>query len=467
MFKIIYQKELLNQIGSQKFAVSLLLVLALTLLSVSLAGEQYKHRLHEYSKVIAKQQSIQSATRSMTLETLGDGNFETVDMLIVRKPTALSIFAGEKEYTLGDVVEIELREYSVYAQPYSALNDIIPIRLRDFMSKISGLFDFSNIIKILFSLIAILVGFDIISREKMEGTLRQIHANSISRATFLYAKWTAGFTVTVLAVLFSFLLALLYLLLRKNIVFSFEEMLRIALFGCGSILYLSFFYTLAVLASTIAGESKHAIMIMLITWVSVVFVIPNTVHIAAERLFVDTPMDELTTQKMAVYKKDAETTTRLRNENKIRELKEIRARQRKDINEIKKKQYEQHLAQRAKIQSFIMISPAVCYQELSERILGTSADDYMAFMDRARTLNGIYEDMFAEYVSRKQRTFEFRKSFNVELNDTFIRASSDNNRLSLRDSLSSTLLLLTMFMVVTMLVFMLNLYTYNTAKTLV
>ena len=466
MFTLIYKKELLNQIRSRKIAVSLLVVFLLTSLSFILAVSNYNRKIDEYSKVLNKQQSIQARTRNMTVASLGDKQFETVDRLIVRKPAILSIFSGGKDNTLGDVVKIDLNEFFVYAKPYSSLNDVIQFRLKDVLSGFSRFFDFSNIIKVLFSLIALLVGYDIISGERSEGTLRLIHSNSISRNTFLLAKWAAGFSVIILAVFSAFVFAILYTILFTKTAFTSIEILRIVMFGAGSILYLLFFYDLSMLTSTFVSESKHSILIMLIVWIGVVFVIPNTIYIVAEYLYIDTPMDYLISKNIDINERDARTVKQLIKEHNNQEIREIKRRQRTELNEIKMKLLGLHTKQRNNILLSIIISPAVLYQEVSERILGTSVGDYISFMDKARMLNNIYADMYKDYFSRQERTFESRKSFNIQVNDTFIHASLDSNRLSFSKSLYSAIWLFAIFPVVNILILACNLMMYNNAKTL-
>ena len=74
-----------------------------------------------------------------------------------------------------------------------------------------GSFDFLFLVQVVFSLLAVLLAFDMISGEKERGTLRAVLANQVPRDSILFGKLLGGYTV----LWFTFLVGslLLYLVL--------------------------------------------------------------------------------------------------------------------------------------------------------------------------------------------------------------------------------------------------------------
>ncbi|MFK7843769.1 MAG: ABC transporter permease subunit [Rhodothermales bacterium] len=138
-----------------------------------------------------------------------------------------------------------------------------------------GSFDFLFLIQVVFSLLAILLAFDMIAGEKERGTLKAVLANSVPRDKLIISKFLGGFTVLWLTFLIGFLLLLLVLILFNGQFAEGQTLIRIAFAFFSSTLFLAGFFGLGLMVSAFCHSSRTAIIILLVAWVMMQLVIPK------------------------------------------------------------------------------------------------------------------------------------------------------------------------------------------------
>jgi len=100
--------------------------------------------------------------------------------------------------------------------------------------------DFIYIVRVVLSLVALLFGFDQVSREREKGTLKLMLANPLSRATVLSGKWMGNFLSLAIPFLLVTLLGFVLLIFDPDIYFSSGDLFRLAVILFISHLYCSF-----------------------------------------------------------------------------------------------------------------------------------------------------------------------------------------------------------------------------------
>ena len=129
--------------------------------------------------------------------------------------------------------------------------------------------------QVVFSLLAILLSFDMVAGEKERGTLKAVLANPVPRDSILLGKLIGGFFVLFLVFLIGALLLFLMLVLFDSRFLAAPSLgPMLVIFGV-SVLFLAGFYTLGLMVSTFCHSTRTAIVVLLIVWVLLLLVIPK------------------------------------------------------------------------------------------------------------------------------------------------------------------------------------------------
>ncbi|MHB8056144.1 MAG: ABC transporter permease, partial [Candidatus Aminicenantales bacterium] len=144
--------------------------------------------------------------------------------------------------------------------------------------------DFLYIVKIVLSLVALLFGFDVISREREAGTLKLILANPVSRAALLFGKWLGN--LVSLAVPFFLItgIGLAVLSLDPSFRLTGGQPGRLLLILAVSFGYMTLFLSLGMFISSMTRRSASSLVVLLLIWALLVFVLPNTGTLLARQI---------------------------------------------------------------------------------------------------------------------------------------------------------------------------------------
>ncbi len=434
MFKMIFEREILNQIRLQKFLVSVIVTLVLTVLCLGISSERYLYKVGEYTRAVQHQRDMLARTRNMTEMALGTGVFETADQVVFRKPNSLFIFCNGKDDHLGDIAKFSSKSVPLYAEPYSALNRVTHFDLRNTLSDFVGKLDFGDIIKFLFSLIAVFIGFDIISSEREQGTLKLIYANSISRLTIIFAKWCAGLVIIAVALIIALLISFLYLNFAKDISFQVSQGVRIIMLFALALFYVLVFYQLSFLASGKVSSSKTAMVSLVVFWAAVAFMLPNAGTMFGRYFSPMPPIDYMHTEEGTIKKKYDDAIIKLMNSGDREGILAVQEKSRDETWQMQKYYIDSLYKQYRTALAWSLASPAAVFDAGAEIVMGTSTADYTRFMDRVRLTNEAYTNLIRNWKPR-ERSFDYRKQFNTDLNELIVNASYDDNRLTFRESI--------------------------------
>ena len=255
MLKAIIQKEMLENLFSYKFLIVVILSTILILVSMFIMYGDYCLAMENHEILLPK----------------------SGEDFVVIPPTPLSIFARGLEENL--------------CRPYDEGGGISGSGKQRSVNKLFKLFtapDLLYVVKVILSLCAMLLAFNMVSGEKEIGTLRQSLSNSVKRPTLIIGKWIGGFTCLILPFLMVVLLGVIFVTVSPSVQMDGQNWTKLGLFILSSVFYLAIFFSLGLLISCTTHQSSSSLVISLFIWAMLVFLIPNLGNILA-RQFVEIP----------------------------------------------------------------------------------------------------------------------------------------------------------------------------------
>jgi ABC-type transport system involved in multi-copper enzyme maturation permease subunit len=252
----IARKEIASNLLSYKFFIVLLLIVLLVATSLFIMHRNYKQRMADYQVIRPK----------------------PGDPIALVAPNPLAIFAKGLDDAITRSFEVSVIGFEVRAGQASGniIYSFFPAP------------DFLYVVRVVLSLVALLFGFDQISREREQGTLKLLLGSSVSRAKVLLGKWIGNFLSLAIPFLLVTILGAAVLFLDPDVHFSPGQVGRLGLVLALSLLYLGFFLSLGMLVSALTRRAATSIIVLLFIWALFVLIIPNLGTLAA-RQFVSVP----------------------------------------------------------------------------------------------------------------------------------------------------------------------------------
>ena len=253
MFRAIVSKELLDATRSMRFTLGWLVMLVLMVAAVVLLSDDVRQRQERVDLIERSQDEYVSNYAHM--------NRIGYVLQLVKPPEQSEVF-------------------------FRGLND--PDEAQSFFSdplgKLFPKLDFLFIVSVLLSLLAIIFTYDAICGEREDGTLKIIHANSVSRATVIVGKWIGLW----IAIGVPFIAVYFFSVLVGSLIAGFsigpERWIELGLICVASLLYLGFFLCLGLFVSGIVRQPGTSILVLLFLWVVLTMVVPNASPVVASQI---------------------------------------------------------------------------------------------------------------------------------------------------------------------------------------
>jgi ABC-type transport system involved in multi-copper enzyme maturation permease subunit/pimeloyl-ACP methyl ester carboxylesterase len=287
---LIAMKELRSQLLAEKFMLSTLLCLGMVLMSFWLMTHDYQERLTNYSLSLKKSKNLYSGNLYWyDLEpNHGTGKGAYIRPTpIVKVPNVMSIFVAGLERRMSRPAYYSLHQEVEF--------DDIPHT--NFLIDMYANPDLMYIVQIAMSLLALLFVFQSICGEREKGTLRLMLANAVPRDTILLGKWVGGYIGLVIPFLLAMGVGVLAINLMPSVSLGTEHWIRLAWLLGASLLYISAFFTLGILISTLTKQTITSFLVSLFAWVILVLVLPNTGTLLARELKPVESMQQLQIKK--------------------------------------------------------------------------------------------------------------------------------------------------------------------------
>lgn len=266
MIRQIIRKEILENLLSFRFILSLVLIILLFAVSGFVFVGKYKQQSSDYWEK-TNENLAGLSKQSQQLYRLA---FYRQSVWREPKPLALCTEGFEKSlpncFTF-DVFSSDLPE--------------IKGRGNFTLSHFSNI-DWAFIVSVILSFLALVFTYDSVSGEKEDGTLRQMLANTIPRYEVLLGKYL-GVVLTIGIPLFIGLLVSLIIVVAFNVaVISGLDWLKILIIVLLSFLYLSIFILLGMFVSSRTAYPANSMVVLLLIWVVLVILIPSFGRIISE-----------------------------------------------------------------------------------------------------------------------------------------------------------------------------------------
>ena len=277
MIGIVFKKEMLSHLLSQRFAACTILAVVLIVANGVLTSQTYVHKKASYLSQRATEDnklheiSYYSVLGSDSFNALGFKTTPKAAPRALRLPRPLQVFAQGAERQLGQAVKVLLFEV-----PYQA-EEVSPFQSNNPYLSIFAFFDMVYIFQLVLGLLAILIASEAISGEKEDGTLRLMLTTNASRAQVLAGKVLAGLTTLAIPTALGFILLTILLLGTENIEVGVGEWMRVGLLFALSLLYLLVFYLIGLAISCATHRSATSLIYALFAWALLVIVLPNSI----------------------------------------------------------------------------------------------------------------------------------------------------------------------------------------------
>jgi ABC-type transport system involved in multi-copper enzyme maturation permease subunit len=252
----IAKKEFLLNIMTFKFAVGAVVCVVLTTVFMPILAADYRQRLEAYNKNVADNED---ELRKVVV-------YRNIRHRIYRPPAVLSAFSAGLEKQLAGMAQIELEKVPELSVTQRGGNPYLPILT---------VFDQSLIFKIIISILALLVAYDVVSGEREQGTLKLMLSDPVARHHLLLGKFIAGLITLSVPVIITFVVGLVVLLSYPMVAISGTDWIRIGIMFVASMAFTAVMYQFGLLFSSLARRSAISMVLGLFVWIIFAIAIPN------------------------------------------------------------------------------------------------------------------------------------------------------------------------------------------------
>ncbi len=384
----IAKRELYDNLNSLRFALATLLLLALMLTNAIVYLREHPERIQEYRTSVTDYWNVlTSRTNLYKLAQKGPG-------FLYKQPSPLRFCAEGGEAFLSGRVDAgavywegrDLKGFWSLAYPSSTPN------LTNVRPDVTTI-DWGFIIGYVLSLIALLFTFDSISSERERGTLRLILANPMPRHTVLVGKFLGALMSIFMPFTLAVLINLFVISVSGDVHLDAEAWRRLSIIFIVAVFYAGLFIALGLLVSARVRQSAVSLVILLLTWVTFVVFIPNTLASIASG-FSPAPMtsDEYWERGSQLHDKLSDKYY-AQGENPLSKsefvTKDAEARER-----LNQEHLTQQIAQIESVRAATRVSPAALVQHLLESFAGTGFNRHVQFLENAQR----YARQYREFV---------------------------------------------------------------------
>ena len=260
MFGTLIQHEILTNLMTFRFFAAVIACVALVLATTIALTDNYERRLASYN----------AALQAHHQKNFSAQTYSGFSPRLERPPNPLSLFnQGLDKRAANSILIRRDKVPSLWDDNYHSAGFDNPFR------HLLATIDIVSIFQILLSLLALVFAYDAIAGEREDGTLRLILVNPVGRGLFVLAKYLGAMLCLILPILMSFLLALLLQLQSPAIHYSPGDFLRIGGMFLTTIVYVSTFYLIGLLISSMSRHTGTSLIVSLFIWVVLMLICPN------------------------------------------------------------------------------------------------------------------------------------------------------------------------------------------------
>ena len=272
MLWTLIRHELLMNLMTFRFLVTVIASMSLVLAGSIVLTDNYERRLASYNEDSQKHQE-----RNFRAKT-----YSSFMPYLDRAPNPLSLFNQGLDKRAKNSLQIKIGEVPFLWGNVSR-NTGFSNPFRYLLADI----DVVSIFQILFSLLALVFAYDAIAGDSENGTLRLMLVNPVRRGLIVLSKYLGAMLCLTLPLLMSCLLALLLQLQSNAIHYGVNDFLRIGGIFLTTVVYTSTFYLIGLLISSMIHRTATSLIVSMFIWVALTLLYPNVSLFLVNR-FVDT-----------------------------------------------------------------------------------------------------------------------------------------------------------------------------------
>ena len=395
MIRKIAQKEVLENLLSLRFSLSLLLTICLFVVCGYIFAVGYQEQLEDYwQKTNENMEALRrqsSALYQVAFYKQG----------IFRKPQLLAMCAEGQEKALPNFFEV-----NAFTVGLPGTKGQANVTLPQFSS-----IDWGLIVSLILSFAALVFTFDSICGEKEAGTLRQMLANTIPRHQLLLGKYFGAMIILTAPLLIGMLVSLIVAVLHGNVTIESNEWLKIFTIIVVSLLYLSLFVLLGMFVSSRTAHSANSMAILLLVWILSVILLPSFCRIIFDISYKEPTQAELESRlekrgkqiwdNNEKYGKNSGNWSSDVNDPTLNPPARARLRNAMNdaANQIRQDHHNKLIAQAFARRNIASVSPAVVYQRACETIAGTGMNRCVNLYEQVKR----YGPELKEFIRGKDR----------------------------------------------------------------
>ncbi|MXX37795.1 MAG: ABC transporter permease [Gemmatimonadetes bacterium] len=261
MIKVIWRKELLEQLTSRRFIYC-------TLIIVSLIWVIGLLRIASHEKARAEKDRI---TAEIADEFRKIDGYAVLRTKVVRTPSSLEVLDRGVTEKKSSVVPI-----GIYEIPYATDKHTLSTTDNSLLA-IIGSFDVVHVIQVFLSLLAVLLACESISGEKEKGTLSLVLTMNVSRIQIAMGKFLGGITVLNVPIFLGFLGVTIFLFTSEHIQLTMDDWVGLIGIWVTSLFYIAIFYLIGMALSCCTHNTSTSLIYGLSTWTFLVIVLPGSI----------------------------------------------------------------------------------------------------------------------------------------------------------------------------------------------
>jgi len=367
MIRQIVYKEVLENLLSLRFALSVLLTTSLFVVCGYVFVNGYGEQSKDYWK---KTNENLSALREESNQLYKVAFYKQG---IYRKPQPLSLCAEGFEQSLPNFFEVnaftadlpETKGQANFALPH--------------FSRI----DWVLIVSLILSFAALVLTYEGICGEKEAGTLRLVLSNTIPRHKVLLGKYAGTMITLAIPLIIGMFVSLIIIVPSKDVIIDGSGWLKILIMILVSFLYLSIFVLLGMFVSSRTGHSANSMAILLLAWIVSVILLPSFCGIIFDVTYEEPTEKELQRRLKEAreeiwdnherYGKNAGSMSNTPGDpmNNPPARARLQNAMMDTTNQLLQEHHNKWLEQAFARRNFACLSPAVIYQRVCEGIAGT------------------------------------------------------------------------------------------------
>jgi|GEM_PF-4402763 len=397
MITLIILNEVKNSLLSLRFVIGLLFVLIVCTGGSLIFCRKY---LNEKEKDGFNNQQNESEVESdahQGLESLYESGFQCV-----KQQDLSSFFASGNEARIPKTMVVRPMA------PQSALTSggmIVSSGGRNYKIENYTDFDCTFIVGVVLSFLAIILGFDAVSRDRENGTLKQQLSNAVPRASILLGKFAAIMVLLSITILIGSLLStvLFQAVLGRTVLTAFPAASLLS--AVLSVLYLAMFVWLSLWISASSARSTTSLALLLLAWMFLVVLSPYVGGMLAQQYFpIPSPEQNYQNFQMAMNADPyppayGDFFHGKGSEENWPSVDQFYQRQDNRFEQLLNQRFNELTTQSLKGEEFNSISPYGAFRTAMERIANTGLAYHVKFFQAARR----YRFEMLEFVREQDR----------------------------------------------------------------